>query len=89
VRANQLIKVFAQSMVLDTGGASVPELIFALRAVRPERVLGLRLPTYPAMIDGVSYLVAAEPATSALFRAVRADTLTDWARQHPEWVNRI
>jgi LCP family protein required for cell wall assembly len=89
VKANRLIQVVADSMVLDTGGASVPDLIFGLRGIRPDRLTGLRLPSFDTMIGGTSYVVAAEPAASELFVALRSDTLERWAAANPQWVNRI
>jgi LCP family protein required for cell wall assembly len=89
VKANRLIRVVARAMVLDTGGAGVSDLIFALRGIRPDRLTGLRLPSNDAMIDGTSYVVAAEPAASELFAALRADALGRWADANPQWVNRI
>jgi anionic cell wall polymer biosynthesis LytR-Cps2A-Psr (LCP) family protein len=87
IKATRLLDVVTRSMVLDTGDSSVAELIYALRDVRPDRVVGLRLPTYDVMIDGISYVVAAEPASGGLFAAIRDDSLERWAAAHPEWVN--
>lgn len=89
VKASRLLRVMARSMVLDTGGAGVADLVFALRDLRPDRLIGLRLPSTDETIDGTSYVVATEPATSELFAALRKDTLGRWAVANPQWVNRI
>jgi len=89
VKVNRLLRVVAHSMVLDTGGVSVSDLIFALREVGPDRLIGLRLPSVDELIDGTSYVVAAEPAAGQLFAALRSDDLARWAAANPQWVNRI
>jgi LCP family protein required for cell wall assembly len=89
VLADRLIRTAAAAMVVDVGATSLPDLLFALRGIGPDRVAGVRLPTYDDMIDGISYVVPQEPLAPDLFAAVRNDALADWTAENHTWVNRI
>jgi LCP family protein required for cell wall assembly len=86
---DRLIRGVASAMVVDIGTASLPDLLFAVRGIRPEDVTGIRLPTYDDMIDNISYVVPQEPLAPSLFAAVRTDTLAAWTTANRQWVNRI
>jgi LCP family protein required for cell wall assembly len=86
---DRLIRGVASAMVVDVGTASLPDLLFALRGIRPQDVTGIRVPTYDDMIDNISYVVPREPLAPSLFAAVRTDTLAAWTTANRQWVNRI
>jgi LCP family protein required for cell wall assembly len=88
VKLDQFIRSVEGSLVVDTNGVPVAELAFALRGITPSTVVGVRLPSHPEMIGGISYVLADEEAPS-LYQAIVADTLDDWVTAHPEWVNPI
>jgi hypothetical protein len=71
---------------VDTGGVPLPELAYALRHLRPERLTGITLPSHPQQFDGVSYVVA-DPAAEGLYEALRDSELTAWVAAHPRWRN--
>jgi LCP family protein required for cell wall assembly len=86
LRLDRTIRAIGDALTVDTGGVPLPELAFALRHVRPDRVTGITLPSYPQMIDGTSYVLA-DPAADGLYRAVRDSDLAAWADAHPDWHN--
>jgi hypothetical protein len=75
-------------MTLDLGGTTLPDLIFALSGLRADDLIGLRVPSYVEMIGDTSYVIADDTAED-LWRALRGDSLADWAAAHPDWVNKI
>jgi LCP family protein required for cell wall assembly len=86
LRLDRTIRAVGRALTVDTGDVSLPELAFALRHLRPARITGVTLPSYPETIGGVSY-VRAGPAAAGLYRAVRESRLADWVADHPRWRN--
>jgi LCP family protein required for cell wall assembly len=86
VKLDQFIRSVAGSLVVDTNRVPVADLAFALRNVTPSSMVGIRLPSYPQMIGGISYVLA-EPEATGLYQAVSDDTLDSWVTEHPTWVN--
>jgi LCP family protein required for cell wall assembly len=87
-RLDALLQALAGTMTVDAGGPSIPDLIFALRGVRPDDVAGIKIPYGLAMINDTSYVVASEDAPT-LYEALRSDRLDAWAADNPSWVNTI
>lgn len=87
-KLDTLVRTVASAMTVDTGSRSLPDLVFGLREIRPDRIIGIRLPSYGTTIDGLSYVVASREATS-LFAAIQTGTLEEWVQAHPAWVNPI
>ncbi|MEU7824131.1 LCP family protein [Catellatospora sp. NPDC049133] len=88
LKLDQFIRGIGQSLTLDTGEATLTDLIVALRNIRPDSLTGIRVPSYPQSIGGVSYVLLRDGAED-LFRAMRDADLATWVQQHPEWVNSI
>jgi LCP family protein required for cell wall assembly len=88
VKLDQFVRSIEGSMVVDTNGVSVVDLAFALRNVTPSTIVGVRLPSHPEYIGGISYVLADEGAPS-LYQAIAQDTLDNWVTDHPEWVNPV
>jgi anionic cell wall polymer biosynthesis LytR-Cps2A-Psr (LCP) family protein len=86
VRLDQIIRGVGSSMTVDTNGVPLDQLVFTLRNIRPGSLVGLRLPSYTRDIDGVSYVLPTEVA-STLYRAIATDTLGPWVATYPAWVN--
>jgi LCP family protein required for cell wall assembly len=86
VKLDQFVRSIEGSMVVDTNGVSVVDLALALRTVTPSTMVGIRLPSHPEYIGGISYVLADDDATS-LYQAIAQDTLDNWVTDHPEWVN--
>jgi LCP family protein required for cell wall assembly len=88
VKLDQFIRGIGRSLTVDTGEATVTDLVVALRNIRPDSLTGIRVPSYVQNIGGVSYVLLADGAED-LFRAMRDADLDAWTRAHPEWVNSI
>jgi LCP family protein required for cell wall assembly len=88
VKLNALLNAISGAFTADTGGASIPDLAWALRGLRPDAITGVRIPYYFATIDNISYVMATDEADS-LYAAVRADSMAEWTAEHKEWVNKI
>ncbi|GAA2350880.1 hypothetical protein Cme02nite_24020 [Catellatospora methionotrophica] len=88
VKLDQFIRGIGQSLTLDTGQATLTDLIVALHNIRPDSLTGIRVPSYAQSIGGVSYVLLQDGAED-LFRAMRDADLATWVQQHPEWVNPI
>jgi anionic cell wall polymer biosynthesis LytR-Cps2A-Psr (LCP) family protein len=86
VKLDPFIRSIAGSLVVDTNGIPVADLAFALRNITPASIVGIRLPSHPEMIGGISYVLA-EPEDTGLYQAVISDSLDDWVTDHPSWVN--
>jgi len=88
IKMDALVRAVAGSVVVDTGGMSLPDIVFALRHLRGDHVTGIRIPYYLDMIGNQSYVMPATEA-GALFEAMRGDSLEQWAQSNGRWVNRI
>jgi LCP family protein required for cell wall assembly len=86
LRLDRTIRAVGDALTVDTGGVPLPDLAFALRHLRPDRITGITLPSYPELIDGTSYVLA-DPAADGLYQAVRDSDLAAWAADHPDWRN--
>ena len=86
MKLDQFIRTLGDSLTVDTGGASVGDIVLALRQLRPDALMGVTVPSYPEMIGDESFVVMNEQ-TPALFDALRQATLNDWAAQNPQWVH--
>jgi LCP family protein required for cell wall assembly len=86
LRLDRTIRAVGDALTVDTGGVPLPELAFALRHLRPNRIIGITLPSYPQLIDGTSYVLA-DPAADSLYQAVRDAELAEWAQANPDWRN--
>jgi LCP family protein required for cell wall assembly len=88
VKLDRLIRAVAGTLTVDTGGVPLDALVFGLRDVRPNGVVGVTVPSEPTWIGNTSYIVAFEQATT-LYDAIVTDTLGEWADANPTWVNRL
>jgi LCP family protein required for cell wall assembly len=88
LKMDALVRAVGSAVTVDTGGVSVPDLVFALRDVRPSSITGIKIPSYLDNIDSVSYVIPTAEADS-LFTAIRDDALDAWVTAHTNWVNTI
>lgn len=86
VKLDQFIRTLGDSLTVDTGGASLTDIVLALRSLRPDALVGVTVPSYPEMIGDESFVVMSEE-TPGLFDALRAGSLNDWAVISPQWVH--
>lgn len=88
VKFDQVLRTVGSSLTVDTNGVPLDDLIFTLRGLNSEALLGVQVPSYPQTIDEISYIVL-ENGGNGLFGAVREGHLEEWARANPRWVNRL
>ncbi|MFC6019005.1 LCP family protein [Plantactinospora solaniradicis] len=88
LRLDQVIRAIGSSFTVDTNGTRLEEMIFAMRRIRSDALLGIQLPSHSEMIDEVSYVLLDEPANT-LFDSMHNTDLDNWARANPKWVNRL
>jgi LCP family protein required for cell wall assembly len=88
IKLDELLQSLAGAMVIDTGSTSVPDLVFALRGLRPTAVTGVKVPFYLDTVDKLSVVRASDEADS-LYQALRTDTLDSWIATHTQWVNQL
>jgi LCP family protein required for cell wall assembly len=88
MKLDQFIRTLGDSLTVDTGGVSVADMVFALRQLRPSGLTGVTVPSYPEMIGQESFVVMSDE-TPALFDALRAGSLHDWAALNPQWVHTL
>jgi len=86
--ADKFIRAIGQALTVDLNGLSLADLMFALRNVSPDNLMGLQVPSEPQDIGGISYVVAF-PEAEALYTAFREDLLDSWAVENPTWVNHM
>jgi LCP family protein required for cell wall assembly len=86
-KLDALIRSVGQSLTVDTNGVPLSDLVYALRDVKPADLIGIKVPSEPQDIGGISYVLALEDQASALYDAVRGDNLDNWVLANPDWVN--
>jgi LCP family protein required for cell wall assembly len=77
----------ASNMTVDLN-YSMLDLAFALRAITPNSIIGLKTPSEPVTINGTDY-VKGDPGIDDLWAALRTDTLGSFALTHPDLVNNL
>ncbi|WP_432982277.1 LCP family protein [Dactylosporangium sp. CA-233914] len=88
IALDKFIRAIGQALTVDTNGVSLADLMFALRNVSPNNLMGLQVPSEPQDIGGISYVVAL-PESEGLYTAMRGDLLDSWAVENPTWVNHM
>ena len=83
-----MIRDVGNSMTVDTNGVPIDQLVYTLRNIRPDSLVGIRVPSTTATIGGVSYVLQTDVASS-LYSAIFTDTLDDWIATHRSWVNAL
>ncbi|MET7395450.1 LCP family protein [Dactylosporangium sp. NPDC005572] len=88
IALDKFIRVIGQALTVDTNGVSLADLMFGLRKVSPNNLVGLQVPSESQDIGGISYVVALTEAET-LYSAMREDRLDSWAVENPTWVNHM
>jgi LCP family protein required for cell wall assembly len=86
LKIDQVMRSVGHSMTVDTNGVPLDQLVYSLRNVQPDLLVGIRLPSLTQTISGTSYVLATDMALS-LYEAIFSDTLGDWTATHATWVN--
>lgn len=85
IKFDEFLRSVGSALTVDSGGYGLADLIFGLRNVTPGTLVGVKVPSEPQMIGGVSYIVADPAGSQSLFRAIRDDTLDQWVPANPSW----
>jgi LCP family protein required for cell wall assembly len=88
LRLDELLRAVGQSLTVDIGATSLTDLVLGLRHLGSGDLTGIRVPSYPDMMDGTSY-VFLQQDSQALFAAARSAELSRWVAVHPHWVNKL
>jgi LCP family protein required for cell wall assembly len=88
LKIDRVIRDVGKSMTVDTNGVPLDQLIYTLRGVQPDSLVGIRVPSVTQTIGGTSYVLQTGTADS-LYEAIFSDTLTDWTSTHSTWVNSL
>jgi hypothetical protein len=88
IKIDQFIRALGASLTLDTGGATLTDVLLALRNLRPTGLVGVTVPSYPEMIGDESFILLNEEAPQ-LFDALHRAALSDWALDNPQWVHSL
>ena len=88
LKLDGFIRAAGHALTVDTNGLPLDQLAFGLRGIRSNALVGIRVPSYPQMIDNVSYVLPYD-AADGLYTALREDRLDSWVRANPKWVNRL
>jgi LCP family protein required for cell wall assembly len=86
-KLDSLIRSVGQSLTVDTNGVPLADLVYALRDVKPADLIGVKVPSEPQDIGGISYVLPLDDQATALYDAVRTDNLDNWVLANPDWVN--
>ncbi|MGC9667124.1 LCP family protein [Planosporangium sp. 12N6] len=88
-KLDSLIRSVGSSLTVDTGGVALADLGYALRGVNPGELVGIKIPSEPQDIGGISYVIAHEQEATALYQAIREDSLDTWIQNNPTWLNSL
>ncbi len=88
IKVDQFIRALGSSLTMDTGGASLTDVMLALRGLRPDALVGVAVPSYPEMIGDISYVLMDQDAPT-LFDAIQQAKLPSWAARYPQWVHSL
>ncbi len=88
VKIDQFIRALGASLTLDTGGATLTDMLIALRNLRPNAIVGITVPSYPETIGGTSFVVLNEEA-KPLFHALATASLDQWTAANPQWTRNL
>ena len=88
LKIDQFIRALGGSLTLDTGGATLTDVLLALRSLRPSALVGVTVPSYPEMIGDESFVLLNDEAPM-LFDALHQASLANWALNNPQWVHAL
>jgi LCP family protein required for cell wall assembly len=88
IKLDQVIRAVGSALTVDTNGAPLEDLVFAMRGIHSSTLVGIQLPSHPETIDEISYDLR-DPDSDGLFQALRAGDLDGWVRANSRWVNQL
>ncbi|MFC0532982.1 LCP family protein [Phytohabitans kaempferiae] len=88
IKLDQLIRAVGASLTVDTNGVPLQDLIFAMRGLRGNDLVGLQIPAHSETVGGTSYALLDEPS-AGLFTALSRAEVAGWATANPKWINKL
>jgi LCP family protein required for cell wall assembly len=82
-KVRALLDAVGDSLVVDTGNASLTELFAALRPMLDKEIVPIAMPQGGSRTVGAKAYLVADDRTTDFFAAVRADTVDDWLLANP------
>jgi LCP family protein required for cell wall assembly len=79
-----LLDTVGDTMVVDTGSASLADLLTTLRPLLDKDIVRIAMPFGGSQDVGVKSFLVADERTTDFFAAVRADTVDDWLVANPD-----
>jgi len=89
IKLDRLIRAVAGTLTVDTGGMSLESLMFGLRDIGTDDIIGVTVPSEPQWIGNTSYIIPFEAEATVLYESLASDTLGGWVEANPLWVNRL
>ncbi len=90
-KVDKVIKAAGKSLTVDLpSGWGLQDLAFELRSVQPEAMVALKVPHHTETIGNTAFEILQDDKqdASALFTALRDETLDEWILSNPSYVNR-
>jgi LCP family protein required for cell wall assembly len=88
IKLDRVLRAAGQSVIFDGQGHNVVDYAFALKNIRSDSVVTLKLPG-GSVFNGKSYAgEQLKPPTQDYFAAVRNDTVDQFVVAHPEMINK-
>jgi LCP family protein required for cell wall assembly len=84
-----LLSAFGKAMTVDSGGISLEDWVFAMKAIRPDNLVTIKTNEGkfdPKSVPGVGEVEALTPTSLQLLQAVRDDKVGEFAQSYPTWI---
>lgn len=84
-----LLNAFGKAMTVDSGGISLEDWVFAMKAIRPDNLVTLKTNEgkfHPESIAGLGEVETLSDTSRELMRAVKADKVGEFAQSFPTFV---
>jgi anionic cell wall polymer biosynthesis LytR-Cps2A-Psr (LCP) family protein len=84
-----LLSAFGKAMTVDSGGISLEDRVFAMRAIRPDNLVTIKTNEgrfNPRTVAGIGEVETLNETSLQLLRAVRDDKVGEFAQSYPTWV---
>jgi LCP family protein required for cell wall assembly len=88
VKLDRVLRAVGGALTVDSNGVPLEDLLLAFRSLPGDALRGVRVPSYPQTIDGVSYVLL-DGGGGGIFDAVRDSRMPAWAGANPRWVDRL
>lgn len=89
-KLNDVLNAAGDSITLDLGGYTVPELVLALHGIRQDQVVTMQ-PPHESLSSGRHYRgeSVTQPLAGRLFRALRSGHIDKLLLEHPELITHV